>query len=157
MAGVVKAVDVVATPALTISEYFGTSSSGDTRLSACIATVSEPCGEAYQEPEFDEYVMIISGSVDMIRGGTRTRISKGEGVLLKAGEQVTWTWPQACQYMIVCLPGEQDAHGAGIDSPNWIESPRQEASPVIDVDAVLAEEEQSVRVQIGRASCRERV
>mmetsp|Transcript_32700 Transcript_32700/g.97139 ORF Transcript_32700/g.97139 Transcript_32700/m.97139 type:complete len:970 (-) Transcript_32700:127-3036(-) len=148
MAVVVKAVDVVATPALTISEYFGTSSSGDTRLSACIATVSEPCGEAYQEPEFDEYVMIISGSVDMIRGGTRTRISKGEGVLLKAGEQVTWTWPQACQYMIVCLPGEQDAHGAGIDSPNWIESPRQEASPVIDVDAVLAEEEQRHRWKV---------
>jgi len=103
--GVVKAVSIVSTPALNIFEYFGTESSGDTRLSACVASATERCGQAFQEPEFDEYVLVTSGRVELVRGGNeRTIVSQGEGVLLKAGERVTWTWPEACQYVIICLP-----------------------------------------------------
>lgn len=100
-----KAVDVVKTPALTITEYFGNVASSDPKLSACLATVTAPCEEAYQTPEFDEYVMVVSGEVHLLRGEEEKVIVKeGEGVLLKAGERVKWTWPGPCKYVPICLP-----------------------------------------------------
>lgn len=102
---VYKSVDVVSTPDLTITEYFGNVSSSDPALSACLATVTAPCQEAFQTPEFDEYVVVISGVVILQHGdGTTTQAKCGQGVLLKAGERVKWTWPGPCQYVPICLP-----------------------------------------------------
>jgi len=100
---VVKALEVVATPELTIAEYFGSAATGDDRLSACVATISKSSGEAHQVPEYDEYIMVVSGEVQLIRCGAKVTVGQGEGVLLKAGESVTWVWPRPSQYVIICL------------------------------------------------------
>lgn len=101
--GAVQAVDVVSDETLCISEFFGSSSSGDSQLSACVVIISEACGEASQQPEFDEYVMVLAGEVLLVRRGERGLVQKGEGVLLKAGEPVVWVWEQPCQYVTICL------------------------------------------------------
>merc|ERR1711953_1559103 len=56
------AVDVVKAPALTITEFFGNVASKDSKLSACVAKVDEPCSEAWQKPEFAEWVLVLSGT-----------------------------------------------------------------------------------------------
>lgn len=100
-----EAVDVVKAGALTITEYFGNVASKDSRLSACLATVTSACEEAYQAPEFDEYVLVLSGEVHLLFGdGSKTIVKAREGVLLKAGERVKWTWPGPCEYVPICLP-----------------------------------------------------
>lgn len=100
-----KSVHVVDTSALTITEYFGNVASSDSSISACLATVAESCEEAYQTPEFDEYVLVIAGSVEIRHGkGETTVVKQGEGLLLKAGERVKWVWSGPCQYVPICLP-----------------------------------------------------
>lgn len=97
--------DVVSGPVLTITEYFGNVTSSDATISACLATVTAPCKEAFQTPEFDEYVLVISGSLTLLHGdGKETHVKRGEGILLQAGERVKWTWPGPCQYVPICLP-----------------------------------------------------
>lgn len=101
-AGVVQSVSVISSAHLNITEFFGTASSGDARLSACLATVTHASGEALETPAFDEYIMVISGEVQVVRGGTKTTVAQGEGLLLQAGERVRWVWQQPCQYVIIC-------------------------------------------------------
>lgn len=105
LAGIIKAKDVVSTSALKISEFFGTSSSGDTRLSACLARVTSHNGQAFQTPEFDEYVMVISGRLVLVHDdGRKGEVCQGEGIMLKAGRKVQWRWEHPCEYVIICLP-----------------------------------------------------
>ena len=65
---VLKPVPVVDAPDLTISEYFGNVASADPRLSVCVAEVRKACEEAFQTPEFDEFVIVLDGSVDLRLG-----------------------------------------------------------------------------------------
>jgi uncharacterized cupin superfamily protein len=101
---VFKPVDVVNVPNLSIIEYFGNVASQDPRLSACLATVSAPCAEAFQAPEFDEYVLVLSGEVHLQQSEGTTVVGSGKAVFLKAGERVKWIWPDACTYIPICLP-----------------------------------------------------
>jgi len=101
---VTTSVDVVKTPALTISEYFGGVASKDATISACVAVVNAECEEAYQTPDFDEYVIVLEGEVHLQQTEGVTKVAAGNGVLLKKGERVKWTWPGCCKYIPVCLP-----------------------------------------------------
>jgi len=97
-------VDVVKAGDLTITEFFGRVASKDERLSACLAVVSAPCAEAYQAPEFDEYVLVLKGKLQLHQADGVTEVEPGRAVLLKAGERVKWVWPGECTYIPVCLP-----------------------------------------------------
>lgn len=102
---VFKSADVVVTPSLVITEYHGAVASQNLDMSACLASVTTPCEEAYQAPEFDEYVLVLAGTLVLRHGADlSTEVKAGEGVLLKAGERVKWTWPGPCQYVPICLP-----------------------------------------------------
>jgi len=101
---VIDPVDVVKVDTLTITEFFGNVSSKDSKLSACYATVTEKCAEAYQAPDFDEYVLVLKGEIHLEQTEGTTVVGEGKAVLLKAGERVKWTWPGPCIYIPVCLP-----------------------------------------------------
>ena len=101
---VYKPVDVVAAPALTITEYIGRVASNDARVSACVATVTSPTEEAFQAPDFDEFVMVLEGVIDIVEGDGVTRVSAGEGFVLPAGTRVKWRWPGPCKYVPICIP-----------------------------------------------------
>merc|ERR1740129_777791 len=123
-----KSVDVVEARALTITEYFGNVASNDPSLSACLATVTAACEEAYQTPLFDEYVLVIGGSVVLHHGDgdatkSRTVVKAGEGVLLKAGERVKWVWPGACQYVAICLPAFTPTNCGREEESTAVETP----------------------------------
>lgn len=133
LAGVLKAKEVVSNDALNISEIFGTSSSGDSRLSACIARVyGDAIRQAAQTPESDEYIMVISGEVTMVRASGKGAVREGEGVLLRAGELIQWIFDQPCVYVIVCLPSEDT--GAMPGHPHGL----LPAPPAVDLSSKLA-------------------
>ena len=56
-----QAVDVVSTPDMTISQFFGRVASDDPHLSACLVSVRVPFEEAFGTLEFDEYVFVTAG------------------------------------------------------------------------------------------------
>jgi len=100
----VNAVDVVKAPTLTITEHFGNVANQDSGLSACVANVGEPCSEAWQKPEFAEWVLVLSGSLHLEHANGVTKVPAGSGVFLAANERVKWVWPEACRYVPICMP-----------------------------------------------------
>jgi len=101
---VFTSVDVVNAPALTITEFFGNVSSKDSSISACVAKVDEPCSEAWQKPEFAEWVLVLSGILHLEHADGVTEVPAGSGVYLAADERVKWVWPEACTYVPICMP-----------------------------------------------------
>lgn len=102
--GSVQAVTIWSEEKLSISEFFSPSSSADFRVSACLATLTGACGQVVQKPEYDEYLMVLSGEVVLERDNVKGSVRKGEGVLLKAQERVVWHWDQPSQYVIISQP-----------------------------------------------------
>lgn len=104
-ATVVKKVDVVDAPGITISEHFGKVASNDAAMSLARAVVKGACEEAFQAPLFDEFVVCDEGSIEFLFGDDRRlTISPGEGVFLPKSLRVKWIWPTATQYTVLCLP-----------------------------------------------------
>merc|ERR1712232_578146 len=100
----VASVDVVKAPALTITEFFGNVANQDSKLSACVAKVGDPCSEAWQQPEFAEWVLVLSGTLHLEHSAGITKVPAGSGVFLAANERVKWVWPEACTYVPICMP-----------------------------------------------------
>eukprot|EP00747_Dinoflagellata_sp_TGD_P164093 gnl/TRDRNA2_/TRDRNA2_183548_c0_seq1.p1 gnl/TRDRNA2_/TRDRNA2_183548_c0~~gnl/TRDRNA2_/TRDRNA2_183548_c0_seq1.p1 ORF type:complete len:272 (+),score=36.29 gnl/TRDRNA2_/TRDRNA2_183548_c0_seq1:48-863(+) len=100
----VASVDVVKAPALTITEFFGNVASKDRGLSACVANVYEACSEAWQKPEFAEWVLVLSGTLHLEHAEGVTKVPAGSGVFLAADERVKWVWPEPCTYVPICVP-----------------------------------------------------
>jgi len=101
---VFSSVDVVKAPALTITEHFGNVASKDSNLSACVSNVGEACSEAWQQPEFAEWVLVLSGTLHLEHAEGTTKVPAGSGVFLAANERVKWVWPEACVYVPICMP-----------------------------------------------------
>jgi mannose-6-phosphate isomerase-like protein (cupin superfamily) len=89
-----------------IEEYVGRVNSGTEILS--IARMKSPGGwkEPRQKPEFDEYTVVLKGTlkVDSERGSLK--IHAGEAVMTQAGEWVQYSTPgqDGAEYIAVCLP-----------------------------------------------------
>ena len=104
---VLKPVDVVDAPDITISEYVGRVASQDPACSACIATIRQATKELPQCPAFDEYVLVLEGEVHIMHGPELkecTVVKAGEGLVLPKHTRVQWVWPGYCKYVPICLP-----------------------------------------------------
>jgi len=102
---VVKPVDVVEAPGITISEHFGNIASHDATASLAVAVVKAASEEAFQVPQFDEYVICVEGAIEFAYGdGNRVKIGASEGVFLPKNLRVKWIWPQPTKYFVLCLP-----------------------------------------------------
>eukprot|EP00466_Bigelowiella_natans_P012222 jgi/Bigna1/46826/estExt_Genewise1.C_70161 len=114
-----KPVSVVDAKDITIREFFGRIASRDARLSACEVSVKKASEEAWQTPQFDEYVMVLEGKVELrYSDGSSTTVEAGSGAFLPAGMRVKWRWPGPCKYIPICLPafstdncGREDEEG----------------------------------------------
>ena len=93
-------------PPKTIEEYVGRANTGEDRIS--IARMISPGGwsEPRQRPEFDEYTIVLRGRVLIEYEGGRRELEAGQGVLMRAGESVRYSTPDAdgAEYVAVCLP-----------------------------------------------------
>jgi mannose-6-phosphate isomerase-like protein (cupin superfamily) len=89
-----------------IDEYVGRVNNGDDRLS--IAHMRSPSGwkEPGQRPEFDEYTVVLAGTL-VVEGETSDlEVRAGQAVLVRAGEWVRYSTPgpSGAEYIAVCLP-----------------------------------------------------
>ena len=97
-------VEAAGTPPKTIREHVGVVNTGEARVS--IAHMTSPPGwaEPWQQPDFDEWTVVISGSVLVEHDGGRFTVSAGQAVHAAAGERVRYSTPDGADYLAVCLP-----------------------------------------------------
>ena len=99
-------VTAVGHPPKRIEEYFGRVRSGTETVS--VARMKSPSGwsEPGQTPEFDEYTLVLAGSlrVETRTGGIEVRA--GQALHAPAGEWVRYSTPgpEGAEYVAVCLP-----------------------------------------------------
>ena len=93
-------------PPKTIQEYIGRLNSGTPELS--IARMISPPGwqEPGQRPEFDEYTVVLRGSLRVETEGSALELGAGEAVWVRAGEWVRYSTPSpdGAEYIAVCSP-----------------------------------------------------
>jgi mannose-6-phosphate isomerase-like protein (cupin superfamily) len=89
-----------------IDEYVGRVNNGEQRLS--VAHMRSPSGwvEPGQRPDFDEYTVVLRGTLRVEYEGGALEVRAGQGVLTPKGEWVRYSTPGAegAEYIAVCLP-----------------------------------------------------
>jgi mannose-6-phosphate isomerase-like protein (cupin superfamily) len=89
-----------------IREYVGRVNSGTTAVS--VAHMQSPSGwvEPGQRPQFDEYTIVLKGSL-LVETETETlTVAAGQGIVTHRGEWVRYSTPgpDGAEYIAVCLP-----------------------------------------------------
>jgi ethanolamine utilization protein EutQ (cupin superfamily) len=87
-----------------IDEYVGHVNSGEGRLS--VAHMRSPAGwqEPGQTPEFDEFTVVLKGTLRVTHRGGAFDVQAGQAVVARHGEWVQYSTPQGAEYVAVCLP-----------------------------------------------------
>src|SRR5688500_9597497 len=89
-----------------IEEYVGVVNSGTEAVS--VARMQSPGGwvEPGQTPQFDEYTVVLRGTLRVTTREGSLDVSAGQGVILHKGEWVQYSTPgdDGAEYIAVCLP-----------------------------------------------------
>ena len=88
-----------------IDEHIGAASTGESAVS--IAHMVAPAGwdEPFQTPQFDEYTVVLRGTVIVEHADGRTEVGAGESIKTLAGERIRYSCgPEGAEYIAVCLP-----------------------------------------------------
>lgn len=105
------------TPPKRIEEFIGLINSGTAGVS--VARMKSPAGwvEPAQRPNFDEYTVVLAGTLKVEHDGGALEVNAGEALIVRAGERVRYGSPHAggAQYIAVCLPAftPEAAHREG--------------------------------------------
>jgi len=89
-----------------IEEFIGQVATGTPEVSIARMTASEGWVEPGQTPEFDEYTLVLAGTLKVETREGSTELHAGQAVIAKAGEWVRYSATAAggAQYVAVCLP-----------------------------------------------------
>ena len=89
-----------------IEEYFGRVNSKTSEVS--IAKMTSPQGwvEPGQKPEFDEYTVVLKGTLQVKTERETIDVKAGTAILTKKGEWIQYSTPdpEGAEYIAVCLP-----------------------------------------------------
>jgi quercetin dioxygenase-like cupin family protein len=89
-----------------IDEFIGLVNSGTARLS--LARMQSPPGwvEPGQTPEFDEYTLVLRGTLQVETKQGTIQVRAGQAVIATRGEWVRYSTPSSdgAEYIAVCLP-----------------------------------------------------
>ena len=99
-------IEAAGSPPKTIEEFVGRVNSGTQAVS--IARMRSPAGwsEPPQTPQFDEYTLVLAGSLRVETAAGVMDVAAGQAVIVPAGERVRYSSPAAggAEYVAVCLP-----------------------------------------------------
>ena len=94
------------TPSKTIEEFVGRVNSGTSALS--IARMVSPSGwsEPAQTPEFDEFTVVLRGSLTVETDSGTHEVGAGQGIIVRRNERIRYgtPGPDGAEYVAVCLP-----------------------------------------------------
>jgi mannose-6-phosphate isomerase-like protein (cupin superfamily) len=89
-----------------IEEFIGRVNSHTASLS--IARMTSPAGweEPGQTPEFDEYTLVLRGTLQVEFRDGKLEVQAGQAIIAHAGEWVRYSTPgeDGAEYVAVCLP-----------------------------------------------------
>lgn len=89
-----------------IEEYFGRVNSNTSEIS--IAKMTSPQGwiEPGQRPEFDEYTVVLKGTLQVKTENEIIDVKAGSAILTKKGEWIQYSTPYegTVEYIAVCFP-----------------------------------------------------
>lgn len=89
-----------------IDEYVGRVTSGEAAIS--VAHMVAPGGwtEPHQQPQFDEYTLVLKGCVRIEHPGGVLDVRAGQAVVTRAGERVRYSTPEpeGAEYVAICRP-----------------------------------------------------
>ena len=89
-----------------IDEFIGHVNSQNSDVS--VAKMQSPCGweEPAQTPEFDEYTIVLKGSVHVKTDTDHFIVKAGEAFIAQKGERIQYSTPgpEGAEYIAVCLP-----------------------------------------------------
>ena len=90
----------------TIEEYVGRVASGTAAVSVARMKSSSGWEEPGQTPAFDEYTVVLSGSLHVETRAGALEVRAGQAVIAPAGEWVRYSTPgpEGAEYLAVCLP-----------------------------------------------------
>lgn len=93
-------------PPKLIEEFVGRVNSGDAGVS--IARMQSPPGwsEPGQKPAFDEYTLVLRGTLRVEHGDGAIDVKSGQAILTRKGEWVRYSTPgkDGAEYIAVCIP-----------------------------------------------------
>ena len=100
-------VQAAGTKTKVIEEFIGRIGSETREVS--IARMRSPGGweEAGQTPEFDEYTVVLRGTLRVTSKDGATNVGAGQAVIVPRGEWVQYSTPgeDGADYIAVCIPG----------------------------------------------------
>jgi quercetin dioxygenase-like cupin family protein len=87
-----------------IDEYIGRVNSRTPGVS--VAHMRSPAGwvEPGQTPEFDEYTLVLRGTLRVRHAGGELEVRAGQAVIAARGEWVQYSTPEGAEYVAVCVP-----------------------------------------------------
>jgi ethanolamine utilization protein EutQ len=87
-----------------IEEFIGRVNSKTEAVS--VAHMRSPAGwlEPGQIPEFDEYTIVLQGSLQVTYRGGSVEVRPGQAVIAHGGEWVQYSTPEGAEYIAVCVP-----------------------------------------------------
>lgn len=97
-------VEAAGTKPKRIEEYIGRVNSDTTAVS--IARMKSPPGwvEPGQTPEFDEYTVVLSGTLVVKTKRDKFEVNEGDAIIVGKEEWVQYSTPDGAEYIAVCLP-----------------------------------------------------
>jgi ethanolamine utilization protein EutQ (cupin superfamily) len=99
-------VEAAGTKPKLIDEFVGRVNTEEARVS--IARMQSPEGwvEPGQRPEFDEWTLVLDGTLSVEHEGGALDVRAGQAILVCGGEWVRYSTPYAggAEYVAVCLP-----------------------------------------------------
>src|SRR5215216_98723 len=97
-------VEAAGEPPKLIDEFAGRARNAEERVS--VARMRSPAGwsEPGQRPEFDEYTVVLGGTLHVETDSETLEVRAGQAVLVRAGEWVRYSTPQGAEYASICLP-----------------------------------------------------
>jgi len=89
-----------------IDEHFGGASTQHTAFSVAHMVAPPQWSEPFQNPEFDELTLMVSGQKQIEVDGETLVLQAGESILIKKGARVRYSNPFAepANYWSVCMP-----------------------------------------------------
>ena len=87
-----------------IQEFIGRVNSKTEGVS--VAKMTSPAGwiEPGQTPQFDEYTLVLLGSVRVATRSGVIDVGAGQAVIVNRGEWVQYSTPDGAEYIAICLP-----------------------------------------------------
>lgn len=87
-----------------IDEYIGRANTGTVGVSVAHMRSPQGWAEPGQKPEFDEFTVVLKGTLRVTSRDGVLDVSAGQAVIAHRGEWVQYSTPEGAEYIAVCLP-----------------------------------------------------